>query len=113
MYRNKKSGLSILGIIMLVFIAILVLSYFGINIRSVVESEDGQDNINYVTDESKTIWQKYLKEPAEYLWNDVFVGLLWSAFINNLERVKDGLPTEIEEASPKLPASLRFERVFV
>ncbi|HEU0085839.1 MAG TPA: hypothetical protein VFQ59_02670 [Candidatus Paceibacterota bacterium] len=97
-------GFGILKIIFWIAIIILVLSYFKINIRDVVESPETQENVQYVTDSSKTVWERYLEEPAGYVWNTIIVGLLWEAFINNLERVRDGKPTEFEEASPGLPA---------
>jgi len=99
----KNRGISILKTLLWGAIIILVLSYFKIDIKGVVESPEAQDNIEYVTEGTKTVWEKYLAEPASYLWNTVFVGLLWEAFINNLERVRDGEPTEIEEAAPHLP----------
>ena len=100
---SKNKGVSILGIILILVAVILVLSYFNIDIRGFVESDQTQDNIEYVTESGKTIWERYLQEPAEYLWNDIFIELIWQAFIENLERVRDGKPTEIEEAAPALP----------
>ena len=100
---NKKGGISILGMLVLAFILILVLSYFKISIRSVVESPEGQNNINYVTENTKTFWDKYLKEPASYLWNDVFLKIFWASFINNMERIRDGKPTDYELSAPTFP----------
>ena len=105
---KQNRGLSILGIIILGFILILVLSYFKINVKSVVESPDGQSNINYVKGTSMTIWQAYLQKPAAYLWNDVFIKIFWQSFINNMERIRDGKPTDFEEAAPKIISSLIF-----
>ncbi|MCF7833948.1 MAG: hypothetical protein K9L98_04075 [Candidatus Pacebacteria bacterium] len=99
---NKK-GISILGILLLMGVAVLILSYFKISIKDVVNSPEAQENIDYVSDSGKSVWDNYLKEPAEYVWNEVFVGLLWQSFINNMERVRDGKPTEFEENAPKLP----------
>ena len=101
--RKKNEGISIVGILLIGVVAIFVLSYFKIDIKGVVESPTAQENVGYVKEGSKTVWEKYLKEPAEYLWNDIFVDLLWKAFVNNLERVRDGQPTDIELASPQLP----------
>ncbi|MEI7463587.1 MAG: hypothetical protein WCK03_04315, partial [Candidatus Taylorbacteria bacterium] len=64
------------------------------------ESPTGQSNINYVADGSKTVWDKYLKDPASYLWNDVFVKIFWSSFINNMERIRDGKQTDYEKYAP-------------
>lgn len=100
MKKNNQKGISWLGIIIVGFILILVLSYFKISIRSVVESPEGQDNLNYVQETSQSVWDKYLKNPATYLWNDVFVDIFWKSFINNMERIRDGKPSDYEKYAP-------------
>ena len=99
---NKKAGVSILGIIVIAFIAILVLSYFNVSIKAVVESPTGQENINYVGGGTKSLWTTYLAEPASYLWNDVWVNIFWKGFISNMERIRDGQPTDFEKAADNL-----------
>jgi hypothetical protein len=99
---NKKAGISILGILILTAIAILVLSYFRISVKAVVESPTGQDNINYVEGGTKNVWDEYLAQPAYYLWNDVWVNIFWKGFINNMERIRDGKPTNLDNAAKNL-----------
>jgi len=99
---NKQSGLSLLGILVLGFILILVLSYFNISVKSVVQSPTGQENINYVKGTGETVWQKYLQKPAAYLWNDVFVAIFWQSFISNMERIRDGKPTDYQQVGENL-----------
>ncbi|MFH1608713.1 MAG: hypothetical protein ABH951_01690 [Patescibacteria group bacterium] len=100
--NKKRGGISLIGILILGFILILVLSYFRISIRSVVESPEAQDNINYVSSQSRNVWDDYLKKPANYVWEKVFKDLLWASFVNNMERIRDGQPTEMEESAPSL-----------
>lgn len=95
-----KRGVSMVGILIIGFILILVLSYFNISIKGVVESPTGQENINYVQDSSKSFWDKYLKDPASYLWNDVWVDIFWQGFIDNMKRIRDGKPTDFDNAAP-------------
>ena len=103
MIKNQKNGLiSILGMIVITIIAVFVLSYFNISIRGVVESPAAQDNINYVGGASKSVWDKYLKGPASYLWNDVWVDIFWKGFILNMERIRDGKSTVFDEAANNL-----------
>lgn len=99
---NKNGGISILKIIIIIAIAILVLSYFRISIKSVVESPTGQENINYVQGSTKSVWDKYLKDPAYYLWHDVWVNIFWKSFISNMERIRDGKPTDFDKAADNL-----------
>ena len=95
-----KEGISIIGMLFLGFIVILVLSYFKISVRSVVESPTGQDNISYVGGGTRSLWNDYLKQPAAYLWNDIFVKIFWQSFVNNMERIRDGQPTDYEINAP-------------
>jgi hypothetical protein len=99
---NKKGGISILGILILALIGILVLSYFKISIKSVVESPIGQENINYVGGGTRNLWDDYLAQPAHYLWQDVWVNIFWQGFINNMERIRDGQPTDFDNAAKNL-----------
>ena len=98
---NKQIGISILGILFLTVVIILVLSYFNISIKTVVESPTGQENINYVGGGTRNLWTTYLAEPASYLWNDIWVNIFWKSFISNMERIRDGEPTDFENAAPK------------
>jgi hypothetical protein len=102
--KNSKSqkGISILGVLVSGFILILVLSYFNISIRAVVDSPTGQDNINYVGGTTKTFWDKYFAGPAHYLWQDVWIDIFWKGFISNMERIRDGKPTDFDDASKNL-----------
>jgi hypothetical protein len=98
---NKiKAGISIVGMLILGVIIILVLSYFKISIRSVVESPTGQDNINYVGGGTVNLWNEYLEKPASYLWNDVFINIFWASFIDNMERIRDGKATDYQNVAP-------------
>ncbi len=102
MIKIKKGnrGISIIGILLLCVVIILVLSYFQISIKSVVESPTAQENIGYVRGGTVNIWDKYLRVPATYLWNDVFINIFWKSFINNMERIRDGQPTDYELNAP-------------
>ena len=100
MKSNKKNGISIIGFLILAFIVILVLSYFKISIKSVVEDEYTQENLEYVGGGTRNLWNDYFKEPANYLWNEIFLNIFWQSFINNMERIRDGQPTDYEMAAP-------------
>lgn len=97
---NTRRGISILGILILGALLILVLSYFDIRLKGVVESPTSQENFGYVKGEATSIWDKYLKRPASYLWNDVWVNIFWRGFIENMERIRDGKSTDIQNNVP-------------
>jgi len=102
MKQNTQKGISILGVLVLGFILILVLSYFNISIKGVVESPTGQENLNYVQGTSVSLWDKYLAGPASYLWNDIWINLFWNSFVSNMERIRDGQPTDVDNAAQDL-----------
>jgi len=99
---NKERGISILGVLVLGVLIILVLSYFNISIKSVVESPIGQENVNYVGGGAKDLWTTYLAKPASYFWKDVLVNIFWKSFISNMERIRDGKPTDFDKAADNL-----------
>lgn len=101
-FNNKQRGLSVLGFIILTGIIILVLSYFNISIKAIVESPTGQENVNYIRGGTTNLWTTYLAKPAAYLWNDVVIDIFWAGFIENMKRIRDGIPTNIENAAPQL-----------
>ncbi|HAS80581.1 MAG: hypothetical protein UR25_C0002G0091 [Candidatus Nomurabacteria bacterium GW2011_GWE1_32_28] len=104
MKKSNKSekGISLIGILLLGFILILVLSYFKISVRSVIEDPLAQDNISYIGGNTRNLWDDYFKKPAFYLWNDVFIDIFWVSFIDNMERIRDGKPTDYENLAPTL-----------
>ena len=75
---------------------------FRSSLRAVVESPDAQDNIHYVQGGNRSLWTDYLKKPFTYLWNDVWLGIFWKSFILNMERIRDGKPTDYETSAPKV-----------
>ena len=100
---NNQGGF--IKTIVLIIVIILILGYFDISVRSIVEKESVRDNFSYVWNHLKSFWYKYLAGPADYFWNDFVVDLLWESFIENLERIKGGQDTTLMEASPWVPGS--------
>ena len=100
--NNQRGGISILGILFFGFTIILVLSYFNISIRVVVESPTTQDNINYVGGAGKSLWDDYLKQPALYFWNNILIPFFWRPFISNMERLRDGRLTDFQMNAPQI-----------
>lgn len=94
--------MSILGVLVMGLLIIIVLSYFNISLKSIVESPTGQENVTYVKDTAKSVWVTYLAEPAEYLWKDVWVNIFWKGFISNMERIRDGKPTDLDNAALRI-----------
>lgn len=89
--------------IILVVVLLAILSFFGISIKSIIEGESFKENFSYVWGWIKHLWNNYLIRPASYLWNDIFIDLIWGSFVDNLKRIKLGKPTTIQDNSPQVP----------
>ena len=89
--------------IIILVVILLIMSYYGISLRALVNNPTTQDNISYVATSSVSIWDQYLKQPATYLYNQVFISLIWNPAIDNLTKMKNGEPTNVQTSAPQLP----------
>ena len=88
--------------IVLGILGVLVLSYFGFDIKAIIESPVAQNNLSYVTGGVKFVWNEYLSQPVLYFWNNIFLNILWGSFMHNLGKINSGAPTELEAAGQRL-----------
>lgn len=87
----------------MIVIALLILSYFGLNIRAIVNSPAGQENFSYAQELMIKAWDGYLKKPVIYLWKDIFLDLIWNPAVENLTKIKDGEPDDLQSSAPEIP----------
>jgi hypothetical protein len=80
--------------IIVLIIFIIVLSLLGVNLSSVFQNPLVRENFSFLYDAGSFIWETYLKKPATFLW-DIFITYLWSSFIDNMQRIKDGGSPEV------------------
>ena len=66
--KNKNSGMSILGVVVFLFVLVLILSYFGISLKSVFESPAGQENVGYTRGVVERVWVDYVKPSFHRFW---------------------------------------------
>jgi Flp pilus assembly pilin Flp len=77
-----KKGL--IGVIIVIIIALIILGYFGFNIKDILNSSTVQANLNTAWSFVMKIWNNYLAAPCLYIWDKFFVGILWKLFQNGL-----------------------------
>lgn len=86
---------------------VIILSYFNVDLRSIVEAPQTQKNIAYMTEVGqkvwegflKPIWDNYLSEPVLYFWQNIFVDILWRTFTESIDILKaksSYLPVPVE-----------------
>lgn len=97
--KNSKKG-SIKWILIIIVAFFLASYYLDFNVKEVVEDEQTQDNIEYVTKNTKSAYNNYAKDAVSYVWNDIFIELIWKSFISNMERLKEGRELDFELAAP-------------
>lgn len=69
--RNKQQGL--INWIILIVIALIILGYYGIDVRKIIEKPETQENISYVTKKVIYAWENYLKAPTKYIGKDIIL----------------------------------------
>ena len=82
-YRKNTFQKGIVGVIVLIIIAIVLFSYFGINLKELSSKPIFKENFSFVKEISITIWNSYLLP----VWNNVLktpVLFLWSKLIGLL-----------------------------
>jgi len=87
--------------IILIIIVIAVLSYFNFDLKTFFESDIVRNNFGFIWNWTTYVWDNYLKGPVDYLWNNVFIDLIWNSFIENLNRFKAGQGPDFN--TPQLP----------
>lgn len=90
MFKNINNESGLVRLIIIIIIGIIVLSYFGFNLQDIIESPQTQGNIGYVWGGVVYVWNTYLAGPVLWFWNDIFIDLLWSSFIDNITAIRNG-----------------------
>jgi hypothetical protein len=86
----------------IILVAIIVLSFFGYDLKKIVEAPTTQGNLSYVWGGVTYVWENWLEQPIKFAWEKIFIGILWNAFVHNLERIDSGAPTELQNMGSRL-----------
>jgi hypothetical protein len=71
--RRFQTQRGLVRTIVLVVIFLLVISYFGLNLRDVINDPTTHSNFSFVWEHVTRIWNSYLKEPIVWVWNEIIV----------------------------------------
>ncbi|HVT75293.1 MAG TPA: hypothetical protein VHD69_02690 [Candidatus Paceibacterota bacterium] len=86
--------------VILALVIIIVLSFFGYDLRAIIEAPQTQSNLGYAWSGVSFVWD-HIKGPILYLYQNIFIGILWQAFVHNLGRIDAGAPTELQNAAQR------------
>ena len=87
-----KKNKAFVGMILLVIIAILLLSYLGFDFKKIFTSEAVKNNFFYVWGIVKNIWNDYLSVPWNFIWVEAFkpiFDIMWKGFLAGLDGIKN------------------------
>jgi hypothetical protein len=64
-----KSGF--IKTVLIIVVALVVLGFFGYNLRDIVDSPDVRDNLSYLWEIIVKIWNNFIIGPAIWIWDKV------------------------------------------
>ena len=76
-HRGGRPNQGLVKMIVLIVIGILILSYFGFNLKSIAESPTSKGNFSYVWGWLSYVWNTFLAAPAIWVLNKIIVGIFW------------------------------------
>ncbi len=74
-FQNTNRG-GLIRMAILVGIVLILLAYFGLNLRGIVASPTFRDNWQFVSGLAIDIWTKYLSVAIMFIWDRVITPLL-------------------------------------
>lgn len=102
LYRKTGKRGSLKWILVLAIGIVIASYFFDFSVQDAIEDEQTQSNFGYIRDNFVYLYDNYLRTTVEYLWNDIFIDLIWNTFIENMQNIKDGEPTILDEAAANI-----------
>jgi len=84
--KKKLRERGFIKLIIIIVIALIILGYFGFDIKGAVESPTAQSNLKYFGNLLSTIWNDYLKAAVLFVWNGVVVKFIWPLVLSIFTR---------------------------
>jgi len=91
-YLNTQNG-GIIRTVIFVLLILIVLAYFGFNLRAIISSPTFQDNWAFVRGLVVDVWTKYLSGMFNFVINKIIVPFVWNPAIDSLKRSGTGTTT--------------------
>ena len=85
-YIQPQKGF--IKLIILIVLGLILLGYFGFNIREIIEGETVQSNLGYFWDLIVRLWVDYLRGPAVWIWDNI-ISILWDLFRDGLDKLQN------------------------
>ncbi len=82
MYSKTTTG-GFLQIILIIVIAVIALGYFGIKLTDILASPIVRENLEFLWNTAREIWNSFLSEPAHWIWEHI-IRFLWELLLRGL-----------------------------
>lgn len=67
--KNPMNRGGVIRTVLIIVALLIILGYFGFNLRNIVNSPIVQDNLNFAKEVILNVWNNFLKVPATYIGN--------------------------------------------
>lgn len=74
--KNKKKN-GFIHIIIIFVMAIIIISLLGVDLNNLIKNQNLKNNFKIVWDAIKDVWNKYLINPSQIVWN-FFIIYIWT-----------------------------------
>lgn len=95
--------------VVIIIIAIVALGATQLQLPQLQENQAEKNQLEQAEGFVQNYWYSYLEKPVLYIWNNLFTNLLWTATLDNLERINNGQPTDFQNWAPKFGTSKSAE----
>ena len=75
-----KGNRGIIKMVLVIVLALVVLGFFGYNLKDIVNSPDVKGNFSYVWELLAKLWN-WILTPLSWVWDNIAIKLVW----NNLQ----------------------------
>lgn len=77
--------------IILIVILLIILGYFGLNIKNISNSSTVSDNLHYAWSLVVSFWNNFLVVPAKFVWDKIIIGFIWNGIMNLVHSAQAGV----------------------
>ncbi|MEK7136131.1 MAG: hypothetical protein AAB821_00870 [Patescibacteria group bacterium] len=92
---NKIKSSGFIRLIVIIVIVVILLAYFNVNLKEILSSDAGQDNLQFLKGLGEKawgglvyLWTNFIREPATWIWENWILGWLWPLVSNWVESQK-------------------------
>jgi hypothetical protein len=87
--------------VILIIGAIIALGAAHLTLPTVAETDTEKTDLTNAETVVQSTWKSYLEKPALYIWNNLLTNFLWNSFLENMNNIQKGEPTDMQEWAPQ------------